>query len=152
MDSVIMLILLSKLSHSTNVKLLNSNCFTKLVGNFFSFHITASITCPSWTNHLLAEFQSIRCHSWELLNNLQLKMYVKRLRLFWCSKVIFLLLLNDPQLRTREGNICEHVNSLSGVPVKQLSSEQIFLQDFNSCTNDTPGTRMAKWVYIILST
>ena len=33
---------------------------------------------------------------------------------------------------------------LKDLPVKQLSSQQIFLRDFISCSSDTPGARMAK--------
>ena len=57
------------------------------------------------------------------------------------------VLVNHPQLLGR--GIAADMPSVSQVllkdlPVKQLSSEQIFLKDFISYSSDTPGARMAK--------
>ena len=63
--------------------------------------------------------------------------------MFFITKV----LVNHPQLLGR--GIAADMPSVSQVllkdlPVKQLSSEQIFLRDFISCSSDTSGARMAK--------
>lgn len=55
--------------------------------------------------------------------------------------------MNHPQLLGR--GIAADMPSVTQVllkdlPVKKLSSEQIFLRDFISCSSDTAGARMAK--------